>query len=824
MPKLPFLASTALLLGLALSSCSEPRTGVWTDEGQLFTEDGPYFIQGVCYHPVAIGEEKRSFDNLTEDLALMKDMGVNTIRVYEPIASKEVLDEIGQAGISVIMGFGYDQGGVHDLKSGTYLDYVKTFKSHPAILCWELGNEYNYHPEWFDGSLDVWYETLKSASAAIQAEDAGHPVSTAHGEVPDDALLAEMTDIDLWGLNVYRWDVSYTAALDFAKRSDKAMYFSELGSDSYMKTAAPGFDAGENQGAQAAATQALLAPLFSDSIPSAGVAVFSFTDGWWKAGAPDRQDEGGWAPASTGVPYDGAPNEEYWGLVDIHRTPKEAFAVVQSLFTGNTPSPMMDVKRKKAVYETSRHGGRFHAIPQDTLAQWDTRTKEDVRVVVKADERKQKIEGFGGSFTDASAYLVHQMSPAQRQRIMEAYFAPGGANYSLTRTHMNSCDFSRFHYSSAPVEGDLELEHFTVEQDREFLFPMIRSAQDISKDGFQVIASPWTAPPWMKDNHDWVGGRLLPEMQPTWAQFFVKYAQACEAEGIPLWGFTVENEPHGNGNNWESMLYSPDEMTAFVRDHLGPALESEGLGHLGILGYDQNRAGLDEWTASMYRDEASAKYFAGTAIHWYESTYEVFPDDLERAHAAAPNKLLIETEGCIDAEVPVWQDDDWYWQKEATDWGFTWREADKKYLHPKYSPVHRYARDIIGCLNHWVNGWVDWNMVLDRQGGPNWFENWCIAPVIVDPEQDEVYFTPLYDVLCHFSKFIRPGSTVLGSECVTEDLMAVVVETPKGDHVIVCFNQGDTPRSVRIEGLSEDIRIELDAQALQTVVLAAHAH
>ena len=79
--------------------------------------------------------------------------------------------------------------------------------------------------------------------------------------------------------------------------------------------------------------------------------------------------------------------------------------------------------------------------------------------------------------------------------------------------------------------------------------------------------------------------------------------------------------------------------------------------------------------------------------------------------------------------------------------------------------MHRYARDIIGCLNHWVAGWVDWNMVLDRQGGPNWFKNWCIAPVIVDPEQDEVYFTPLYDVMCHFSKFIRPGATVLANDC-----------------------------------------------------------
>ena len=149
----------------------------------------------------------------------------------------------------------------------------------------------------------------------------------------------------------------------------------------------------------------------------------------------------------------------------------------------------------------------------------------------------------------------------------------------------------------------------------------------------------------MKDNNNWVGGHLRKDMQPTWANFFVKYAKECLAEGLPLWGFTVENEPHGNGNNWESMHYSPDEMTEFVKEHLGPALETNGLGQLNILGYDQNRAGLDEWTASMYRDEESAKYFAGTAIHWYESTYDVFADDLDRAHDAVPTSSSSKPKG-----------------------------------------------------------------------------------------------------------------------------------------------------------------------------------
>lgn len=140
---------------------------VWVEQGILKTAQGPFFIKGVCYHPVAIGQTKRSFERLSEDLKLMNEAGINTIRVYEPIDSEEVLDQIHQAGISVIISFGYNQQGRYDLRSGSYLEYVTRFKDHPAILFWELGNEYNYHPEWFGGTMDLWYTTLAEAIKAI---------------------------------------------------------------------------------------------------------------------------------------------------------------------------------------------------------------------------------------------------------------------------------------------------------------------------------------------------------------------------------------------------------------------------------------------------------------------------------------------------------------------------------------------------------------------------------------------------------------------------------------------------------------------------------
>ena len=466
------------------------------------------------------------------------------------------------------------------------------------------------------------------------------------------------------------------------------------------------------------------------------------------------------------------------------------------------------------VFETSAKGNKL-----TKLTEFKSIDTVQVSIKLMPEQTFQTITGFGGAFTESSAYLLNKLSKNNRDTILKAYFAKEGANYSLTRTHMNSCDFSLTNYSYTPVEGDVDLEHFTIQEDKDDLIPMIKDALAVSEDGFKIFASPWTAAPWMKDNNHWVGGKLLPEYYDTWALFFSKYLDAYKTEGIDIWGFTVENEPHGNGNNWESMHFSPKEMTDFVEFHLGPKLEADGYGDKIILGYDQNRAGLKEWVDEMYRDKNSSKYFHGTAIHWYESTYDFFPEALQYAHNKAPNKLLIETEGCVDSQIPVWKDDSWYWKKEATDWGWDWASEADKHLHPKYAPVNRYARDIIGCLNNWVDGWVDWNMVLDRQGGPNWFKNWCVAPVIVDPEKDEVYFTPLYHTMAHFSKYIRPDAKVIGLENSDDSLMVTAAQNPDGSIAVVIFNEFDTPKTINLALHQKSVAFTIDAQAIQTIVI-----
>ncbi len=299
---------------------------------QIFVGDSPYLIKGVCYHPVPKGSDKRSFDNLTEDLDLMVEAGINTIRVYSPIDDKSVLDKMHAAGLKVIIGFGYNQGGYYDILSGSFMDYINKYKNHKAILFWELGNEYNYHPEWFGGDMQNWYTALNNAADLIHKNDTSHPVATAHGELPDAAALSTCPNVDVWGMNVYRWDNPTSIFAEWESVSSKPMYLAEAGADSYMTVSKSGYEMGENEKAQADATANILDAIFRNQKICSGVALFAFVDELWKAGNNDVLDPGGWAPNSSGVPYDGAPNEEYWGIVDIDRDKKMAYAVVKEKY------------------------------------------------------------------------------------------------------------------------------------------------------------------------------------------------------------------------------------------------------------------------------------------------------------------------------------------------------------------------------------------------------------------------------------------------------------------------------------------------------------
>lgn len=471
------------------------------------------------------------------------------------------------------------------------------------------------------------------------------------------------------------------------------------------------------------------------------------------------------------------------------------------------------------LYQTTRQGDRLARVSPLAEAADGATT-----LTIDPGRTYQTIAGIGGSFTESAAQVLYELSREKQEEILKAYFSPEGAAYSLTRTHIASCDFSVRNFTYAPVPGDIELEHFSIEPDRTYLLPMIQQAKGIEGADFKILASPWTAPPWMKTNQDWNGGELLPEHYGTFARYLVKYLRAYEQEGIPIWGITPMNEPLGNGSNWESVHFTAAQMRDFIAGSLGPVFRQEGLG-TKIWIYDQNRGqGLEEWADTILGDPEASAFVAGTAVHWYESTVTVQEESLDYVHNKFPEKGLLHSEGCIDAmgddeTVGSWLEDDWYWRPEATDWGYIWASPEQKDRHPPYRPFYRYVRDLIGGLNHNLVGWIDWNMILNTRGGPNHARNYCLAPVLVDSGRDAAYFTPLYYAMAHFSRFIRPGSRRIGVSGTPGQLMATAVVNPDQSVAVVLFNLSTEPASLTVQCRDRSIPLSLPGQALQTLVL-----
>lgn len=429
-------------------------------------------------------------------------------------------------------------------------------------------------------------------------------------------------------------------------------------------------------------------------------------------------------------------------------------------------------------------------------------------IVVHPALRKQTVVGIGSSFTESSAFVLAHLEPEKRRSVMDNIFGAAGANFSLTRTTIGATDFSVNGKYSYADEEDPTLQQFSVEVDRDGfgrvdypgikdesfdLLPMLHEALAIKKaqpeQDLRIIASAWTAPPWMKDIEDWyssalpdgsaqgTGGSLKTEHVPVYADYLVRYLDAYRDAGVDIWGITPVNEPEGNGGNWESMHFTPETQSEFIKSHLGPALHNGGFDDLKLLIYDQNRDHLAYWTDTILGDAEAAKYVYGTAIHWYASTYKVFEDELAKLHQKYPSFDIIHTEGTIDNlgvkagggitdplgfEERDWFDNDaFWWSNTATDWAYSAEWAPNAEDHPMYVPVHRYARNIIVSLDNWVSGWIDWNVVLDRNGGPNHVGNYCGAPIMVDTDTGQVYYTPVFHVLAQFSRTIRPGDVVV---------------------------------------------------------------
>jgi glucosylceramidase len=440
----------------------------------------------------------------------------------------------------------------------------------------------------------------------------------------------------------------------------------------------------------------------------------------------------------------------------------------------------------KVIQTAKNNGDRF----SEKIMPMSTGLKESKTTAIRLDVKNtyQTLMGFGGAFTEAAAYTLAQIPQEDRNRIIESYFNKDtGLGYTLGRTHIHSCDFALENYTYVE-ENDVELKTFSIEREHKYVLPLIKDAIQESGQELILVSSPWSPPAWMKTNNEMNhGGKLKPEYFSTWAMYYAKYIKAMEAEGIKIWGITVQNEPEAT-QVWDSCRYSAEEERDFVKNYLGPVLEKEGLQDIYIIIWDHNRDIAYERATTILSDPEAARYIWGTGLHWYVS--EEF-ENLSKIHQDFPDKHLLFTEGCIEGGVHLG----------------AWHTGE------------RYARNIIGDLNNWLEGWIDWNLVLNEEGGPNHVGNYCDAPIIVDTKTGEIHYNSSYYYIGHFSKYIKPGAVRIGFELNSDTLKGTAFQNVNGSIALVVMNPSDLSEKAVIKIEEEMIEVLLPEHSITTILL-----
>jgi glucosylceramidase len=384
----------------------------------------------------------------------------------------------------------------------------------------------------------------------------------------------------------------------------------------------------------------------------------------------------------------------------------------------------------------------------------------------------QTFDGFGGAVTEAAGHTFSLMSEESQKKILEAYFGSFGNRYNLVRTHIDSCDFSLGQYAAMNDPEDTEFTSFSLERDEKYILPFITEAQKIAGKSLSLMLSPWSPPEFMKTNSQRIfGGALKPEYLQFWADYICHYIKQYRNKGFAVDMLTIQNEPNAT-QTWDSCLYTAEEEKVFLRDYLYPTLVKNGLQDIEVSIWDHNKERMFERACTII-DEETDKMVGGVAFHWYSGDHF---DAIQLVREKFPDKKLIFSEGCV--------------------------EYSRFSLAGQLENAQMYAHDIIGNLNTGMTAFIDWNLILNKQGGPNHVNNYCDAPIMCDTENDIIQEKLTYTYIGHFSRYIEPGAKRIAMTKYTENLSVVSMKNPSGTIITILLNRTkkDLPVALRFTG------------------------
>ncbi|XP_033219935.1 lysosomal acid glucosylceramidase-like isoform X2 [Belonocnema kinseyi] len=395
-------------------------------------------------------------------------------------------------------------------------------------------------------------------------------------------------------------------------------------------------------------------------------------------------------------------------------------------------------------------------------------TKEGSTILtLNPEKRYQTIQGFGGAFTDSAGINIKNLSDASQQKLLETYFSRTGSRYNLGRIPIGVTDFSTRYYSYDDIPNDILLENFNLApEDTEYKIPLVQKAIELNPE-LLFLAAAWTAPSWMKTtNKNTLKGNLKEEYFQVFADYLLKFLTEYEKHNIKFWTISTGNEPLAK---FVSMGWKSEDIGTFIANNLGPSLAKSQHNKTMILTLDDQKFYLLSSIDEIFENKEVDKFVSGIGFHFY--TDIIIPAFvLNRTHKKYPEKFLLMTEAC-EGFYP--------WQTQ-------------KVLLGDWSRGESYVKKMFDNLNEWTTGWVDWNLALDKDGGPNWVNNFVDASIIVNPETDEFFKQPLYYVIHHFSRFVPRGSVRLelnDNSIIFHSLTYIAFETPQKETVVLIYNK-----------------------------------
>lgn len=438
------------------------------------------------------------------------------------------------------------------------------------------------------------------------------------------------------------------------------------------------------------------------------------------------------------------------------------------------------------IIKTSNSGDRLKEVPAENIFEGIVND-----IVVRTDIKYQTHLGFGGAFTDSTVACYEACDDAVKKKIVDAYFSEDGLNYNLARLTVHSSDFSPESY--VYVDGE-DVDTFSLDVEDKARLPLVKRCMDAAKHEITFFAAPWSPPAFAKTNGNMnEGGKLKDEYREFWAEYYSRYLCELKKRGIDVKYVAVQNEPEAI-QRWESREVDAFEEGREISEYLAPAFKRHGLDVKFYL-WDHNRDRVVRRTIDTLSIDGVKEHVWGVGYHWYCcDRYE----NLSNLHMLYPDLHILLTECCVELAydsttgLPV----------EAGLW----------------ENGQRYALQIINDLNNWSEGYIDWNLVLDENGGPNHKGNFCEAPIMLDGKGG-INFKPSYWHIAHFSKFIEPGAKRVFSSGGVSEIYQTAYQNPDGSLAIVILNVGKRDVKTNIDVDGKVFGLTLEGQSIVTVLL-----